>query len=101
MTVEVVDGKLIVHESKQDICSSKPKLDLVRMNLVAWAFPDRCSITETTTVCQNGSKIFALSDSTQKILNFISLSKGNKLRISIEHDTGMSCFEANVRVVKR
>lgn len=89
---------MVLFEAKYDLCSSKPKPELIRMNIAGSAFPNRCPLTQETIFCYNGSKIFTLSDGTQKILTLFSMSKGSKMKISIEHDTGFSCFEADTKV---
>lgn len=94
MDVTVFQGKIVVHNAKYNLCDGKPKPDLIRSNIAGWAIPDFCPVKEKFTMCYNGSKILTLSVVTQRMFGLFVLAKGSKIRLSITHDTGTSCFEA-------
>lgn len=68
--------------------------------IAGWGIPNICPITESSTFCYKGEKLGQLSLATQKMLEFIATLKQMKIRFTIEHDTGTSCFEALSRTLK-
>lgn len=100
MTVKVSDQGMLVHDAKYNLCDKKLKPDMVRSNIVGWAIPNRCPVNESAIFCQNGKKVLTLSLITQRMFALFSTSRSTKIEIIINHDTGISCFEADTKIIK-
>lgn len=100
MEILVLDGRITVTKKEFDICDTKDKPEMLRSNLIGWGIPGFCPFNATSTFCYKGNKLMTLSKMTQKVLEFLVSLKGNKVRITIKHDTGSSCFEGISRVKK-
>lgn len=100
MEVKVLRGKILIHETNYSLCDNKPKSESVRARNAFLAIPEFCPIKESFRYCYNGTNVFKLSMIGQRALSLLS-NQTFLLQMSIKHDTGISCFEASVKVERQ
>lgn len=102
LELQVLDEAVIVTRKEFDICdipfSKMP--EILKSNLIGWGIPNYCPVNETSTFCYKGNKMMTYSSVSQKLLGFFvtTNTRKHKIRITIKHDTGLSCFEGESKV---
>lgn len=87
---------------KADLCSKKPKPELIMLLIAYFGIPLSCPFTSDRLTCFKDEKIVTFTGSTKKLLSLFGTSpSGVVLKFNIVHDTGKSCFEASGKVVKK
>ncbi|CAG9799106.1 unnamed protein product [Chironomus riparius] len=96
---EIYKNNLIVLRGDIDACAELKKLKPeVKEMIKLFGLPDKCPI-EKQTKCEDGSK----KANVQQYKSFLQLALGGPIRteITIQHDTGKSCFKSEVEFVKK
>lgn len=96
----IKDSKTIFESSFQ-ICDKKTKVkEMQKLMLSIFGIPSRCPITTSQTFCYNGTKIVTFSGATQRFLPiFFGEGMDAVVKVNVIHDTGTSCFEAELSVI--
>lgn len=100
METIVLDGTVEVQNNVYDLCDNKPKPDMIKSHIFSLGIPYRCPVKDNSTFCYKGNKVMTFSSATQRMIKFFASTRSVKFRINIKHDTGLSCFEGDARVVK-
>lgn len=100
MEIKTSYGKTVFQQTKCNLCDKKPKPELVKGNMIGWAIPERCPVTQSAILCNNETKVFTFTRTTQRMFSLFATTLGAIVRINITHDTGISCFEAEFVVSK-
>lgn len=101
MTLEIFDGTVQIYRTSYDLCSRKTQPALIKSVIAVWGIPSSCPIGENPEFCYVGGKVTTLSAPVQNMLQIFSMAKVVKVRLTITHDTGKSCFETLCEVVKK
>lgn len=94
-------GPLTVLNKTVDLCNKKQS-DMVKIILADLGIPLGCPINKSTVFCYNASQpVLKLSETTRKLTEMTKQSsEGGVLKVNIKHDSGTSCFEANLRAIR-
>ncbi|KAG5674891.1 hypothetical protein PVAND_004836 [Polypedilum vanderplanki] len=96
---EIFKNNLPVLRGDMDACAqvekAKPEIkEIIKM----FGLPDKCPIDKYTK-CEDGSKNANL----EKFKSLIPLARGGPIRseITVQHDTGKSCFKSEIELIKK
>ncbi|KAG5675561.1 hypothetical protein PVAND_005456 [Polypedilum vanderplanki] len=87
-------------EDKVDLCH-KPKnaQDLSKVAITAFSIPYVCPVASNYTSCGGGKKIFSSNEISKKVVEQLyANNEPTKFFAEINHDTGKSCMEAELKI---
>lgn len=98
MEFKVTKNTLTVFRGSFPLCDRKYNLrDIQKFTLAIFGVPTTCPISQNQTFTYENKRVVTFSEATKKLLP-IYFSKESIARVeaTIVHDTGTSCFEAQV-----
>lgn len=101
MVMKVNEDATTLFQYTYNLCTKKPKPEMVMSTIVGWGIPAFCPVTQEFKYCYNGTKVATVPSAVQRMLGIFSSSRIFKVKINITHDTGFSCFEADSSLQKK
>lgn len=101
MVVKVIEDAMTLFQLTYNLCTKKPKPDMIMTTIVGWGIPAFCPVTQEFKYCYNGTKVATLPSVAQRMIGIFTSSRSFKVKINITHDTGFSCFEADSSIQKK
>lgn len=96
---KVIKNTLTIFEGTFDVCNNKEKKkDLMKIAMLIFGIPFKCPMKSEQQFCFNGTKV-QLAKPTKKFLPLLfSDGKDSTVQFVVTHDTGSSCFKADLNV---
>lgn len=98
--MSVIAGTLSLFQLKANLCDKKEKTEMFRSIILMFGIPPQCPVANSTLFCYKGDKI-VFSESTKRLMNLMMKLNNSKLRLTITHDTGKSCFESESSLIRK
>lgn len=96
LTVSNSDSGMVLAEKRLDMCKkdgNQYKKNFI-LHLAAIGLPaePKCPSNETFVHCYNGTKVFRLPPTIQRMLPLFAVNRQIRVSLRLQHDSGSSCF---------
>jgi hypothetical protein len=97
---KVIKNTITVFDGNFDACDNKKKKkDLMKVAMAMFGIPFKCPVKKNQLFCFNGTKITQIAEPTKRFLPLLfSDGKDSTVMIIVTHDSGSSCFQAEINV---
>ena len=100
--MKVVKNSIIVYEWKGNLCTKNSEIpNLQKSMFYYYGIPLVCPRLNRSIYCTSNEKITTLGKGTKRLFPMFASNAGVTVKVDIVHDTGKSCFESFIEVVKR
>lgn len=95
-------GQLRVFNKKSNLCDKKSKAsELLQLGFGLFAIPSACLFKASPIFCYQKEVVVKFTESTLRLMSLFPVNGNSAIaKLIISHDTGKSCFETEIELVK-